>query len=461
MNRPALLRLPPLKLLDRFGLAATLLCPIFLVHGRAIGEAMIDATAIAFLLHSGLTRDWMWARQGWVRVALLWWMWLVLCSVPVDALGQGGGRSLLQALLTVRFLMFAAALQSWSLREARRQRLMGWLLAASLLYISAQLLLQAAVGVNLFGDPRFHDGTLTGPYDEPRAAAPLSRLLFPTLLPAAAWLMRRAAGRRSWVGVAGAVAMLLAGLAVMVLAGQRMPLLLTGLGFVVAGLMLRWLRGPLLACLAAVPALVAASAVATPRSFAHLVLLFERQMRHFGASPYGLILARALVIARDNPWTGRGFDGFRTGCRNPLYFHGLPPLSRAASDGGGAGFCVQHPHNHYLQALTDSGVPGLVLFCLMVLSWLSLLARGRGGPLVQAPLVQAPMVQAPMVQAWGVGLFVSVLIQEWPIASSSAFTNMPLGGWFFLLLGLGLAVRAPTIEPAPAIKPATGGTSDV
>ena len=422
-----------IRALDRIGLGATMLCPIFLVHGRAFAEAMIDTTAIAYLLGSGLRRDWAWTRQPWVWIACVWWVWLVICSLPVGRMGQGGMHSLLEALATVRFLVFAAALQCWTLREARLRRIMGWLLAVSFGYISAQLLLQASTGFNLFGDPRFHDGTLTGPYDEPRAAAPLSRLLFVVLLPAAAWLMGRGKA-----GVAGAVAVLLAGLAIMVLAGQRMPLLLTGLGLLVAGLMLRRLRVPLLACLLAVPALVAASALVTPRSFGHLVVLFEHQMAHFGASPYGLIYARAMVIAEYEPWTGRGFDGFRTGCADPLYFHGFPPLSAAGSDGGGAAFCVQHAHNHYLEAITDSGIPGLVLFCAMVLTWLLVLSRGLTRP-------QSSVPRAQVLHAWRTGLFCAVLIQEWPIASTSAFTNMPLGGWFFLLLGVGLAATPPYI----------------
>jgi hypothetical protein len=36
-------------------------------------------------------------------------------------------------------------------------------------------------------------------------------------------------------------------------------------------------------------------------------------------------------------------------------------------------------------------------------------------------------------------LFAAILIQLWPFASTSAFTSMPMGGWFFLLLGWGLA----------------------
>lgn len=431
MRRPFLIRW-----LDHLGLGATLLCPIFLVHGRGLAEAMIDITAVAFLLRSTLVRDWNWLRQGWVCIGLSWWLWLVFCSLPIGGLGQGGRDAFPQALMTLRFLVFPAALQNWTLCRPRHRLVMGWLIAASFTYIAGQFLLQAVVGVNLFGDPRFHDGTLTGPYDKPRAAAPLSRLLFPVLLPAAAWLIQRDNGGAR--GKAGAVALLLGGLTIMVLAGQRMPLLLSGLGLIVAGLMLNRLRGPVLACLASIPVLVAASAMISPRSFGHLVLLFEHQMRHFGSSPYGLIYARALVIARAEPLTGRGFDGFRTGCVDPRYFHGMPPLSAAASDGGGAAFCVQHAHNHYLQALTDSGVPGLLLFSLMVGSWLAVLARAG----VNSPSTPAQ----PVAQAWRSGLFVAVLIQEWPIASTSAFTNMPLGGWFFLLLGLGLAAAPPYMQ---------------
>ncbi len=430
--------------LDRVALVAALLCPLFLVHGRALAEGCIDAVAVLFLLRSTVMRDWRWTRQAWVGIAALWWLWLVVCSLPVASLGQGGGKSFLQALLTVRFLLFPAALQAWVLRDVRHQRWLAWLLWASFAYIAAQLLLQAVTGHNLFGMPRFHDGTLTGPYDHPRAAAPLSRLLFPTMLPACAWLIGRGVSRPQRVaGIAGAIAILIGGLALMVLSGQRVPLLLCGLGLVVACLMLPRLRVPLLACLALVPVLVGVSAVVSPRSFSHLVLLFERQMQHFGSSPYGLILGRALAIARGNPLTGRGFDGFRTGCPLPQYFHGVSPLAPATSDGGGAGFCVQHPHNHYLQALTDAGLPGLVLFCLLVLAWLRALEPRQ------------PPGQSAVQQAWRTGLFVAVLIQEWPIASSSAFTNMPLGGWFFLILGLGLAAATPYMQRPIASRPVT------
>ena len=102
-------------------------------------------------------------------------------------------------------------------------------------------------------------------------------------------------------------------------------------------------------------------------------------------------------------------------------------------DGGGAAICVPHAHNHYLQALVEGGAPGLLLFSAMVLAWLR--AVGRGLWHNPTPL--------------RVGLFAAALMHEWPVASAGAFTAMPLSGWFFVLLGLGLAETRAYITAKP------------
>ncbi len=559
------LTLPRRLALFPLAAAATLLCPLVLLHGRGVAEGAIVAVAVLFLLRSAWGRAWGWLRTPWVRVAAAWWLWLLLCSVPVAGLGQGGWRSLVQAAATVRFLLFVAALEHWVLRPDWLRRWLARLVSLSALYLAAQSLLQALTGRDLFGWPRWGDGSLTGPYREPRVGPPFSRLLFPAVLPRAAlWLAR---GRRL-----AAAGLALGGVATVVLIGQRMPLLLTLLGLAVSGLLLPRLRPAVAAALLLAVLLVPATAVLSPPTFHHLVVRFSEQMRHFPESPYGRIAARAVALARLDPLTGRGFDGYRTGCADPAAFHGW-----FGGDGGAADpeVCVQHPHNHYLQALTDAGLPGLLLFCALVLCWLRALGRGlwRGGagarraadgggptravradgagvPVVavsaggapgsasrggavsasgeaaasadapaatpipgrrrrlprrrprpegagsrpaaprlsilgvsvrggagrgaavqglgasgfgasgsdvpgsgasgsgplgsgaSAPLLlpgAGPDPRAEARHALRVGLFVAVLVQEWPIASASSFTSMPLSGWFFLLLGLGLA----------------------
>jgi len=48
-----------------------------------------------------------------------------------------------------------------------------------------------------------------------------------------------------------------------------------------------------------------------------------------------------------------------------------------------------------------------------------------------------------------VGLFAAALVHLWPIASTSAFTSLPVSGYFFVILGWGCAETRWRI-PSPA-----------
>ncbi len=401
-----------IRWLDRIAAGCVLLCPVFLLHGRLVADILMVTTGACFLLRCVLARDWGWLRRGWVPFGLAWWLWLVACSL------QGG---LPQAFAAGRFLVFVAALEHWVLRRPWRRLWLSRLAALAAAYIAFQTTLQLVFGRNIQGYGRWGDGELTGPFEHPRAGAPLALLLFPAVLP-------QMARMRRWAGLA----LLVASVLVMVLIGQRMPLLLTVLGLVVTALLLPRLRPGVLAAAAAAALLLAVSAVVVPPTFHRLIAKFGDQMAHFPDSPYGLIAARAVAMIRAHPAFGLGFDAFRRHCADPVYWVGW-----RGGDGGGAFVCVQHPHNHYLQAAVEAGLPGLTLFALLVLAWLRPLARGlRRDP---APL--------------RVGLFVTALLAEWPLASASDMLAMPLSGWFFLLLGLGLA------EGRAYMSPRTAGTT--
>ena len=411
--------------LDWAGVGLALILPVFLLHGHGIADAIIILIDALFLAHCARTRDWTWLRRAWVRIGLLWWAWLVLCSA------RWASAQLVQALVLVRFLLLVAALESWALRGAAARRWLVWLVRAAFLYIALQSTVQFATGRDLYGWPRGADGELTGPYREPRAGPILSRLFFPALLPPISRWMAGAGWQPLW----GALA-LLAGVALMVLTGQRVPFLLTVLGLFVTALLMPRLRGPVLMALVGAGLLLAASRVVSPPAFHRQVQKFSFQMEHFRDSSYGLILARALAIGDAHPVMGRGFDGFRDACKDPAYFQGW--RGSPFANGGGALICVQHPHNHYLQAYVESGVPGLLLFCALVAAWWAALLPG---------LLRRP-------DPLRVALFVAALLHEWPFASSSSFESMPLSGWFFLLLGLGLAETRAYIVAQSALETA-------
>jgi O-antigen ligase len=396
------------RLLRRAPLALVLALPLLLLHATSIAEVAIALVDAAFVLRCVRLRRWAWLRTGWVPIGIAWWAWLVLCSLP--GIGYAGLHGLGEALACARYLLFAAALERDVLATRPARRWMWRAAAASVAYYAVQCLAQFAFGRNLFGMPRAPDGVLTDPIGKGRIAAPLARLMPAVVLPLAA---------RGWLW---ALVLLSASTGLIVLIGQRMPLLLTAFGLVVAGLLLRRLRPAVLAALVAGAALVAATAIVSPPVFARLVTRFSDQMEHFRSSDYGVIADRAVAIAEQHPWHGRGFDGYRSGCMDPRYFRdwtaSLPPTPGEVVPG-----CNIHPHNHYLQAVTDAGVPGLLLWCALVIAWLAALGRGlwwRPDPL-------------------RVGLFVGALLDQWPIASTSSMFAVEIEGFFFLILGWGLA----------------------
>ena len=103
---------PNLRLLDRVSLVAALITPLLLMHAHGFAEASMGIASLCFLTRCGATGTWGWLRTPWMILSLVWCGWLAIASLHLPALGlEGGGpRVVGQALLSVRFPLFAAAL---------------------------------------------------------------------------------------------------------------------------------------------------------------------------------------------------------------------------------------------------------------------------------------------------------------------------------------------------------------
>ena len=396
--------------IERAGLASILLFPLALLVSRGGAEILIGVTDILFLINPRPTLP-----RPLVAATLAWWAWLILTSA------SHGTHALLQAVLAGRFFLFAAAFTVFA-RSTRARDAIALAVTIAAAWIALQCWQQYLLGTDIFGWPRWADGALTGPFKGPRAGPALVLILFPALLPPVVALVRR----RAAATTLSAFLLAAFGVATMVLIGQRMPALLTLLGLATCALLLRPLRPILLATLAVCALLLAATPILSPPTFAKLVVHFTDQMSHFPRSAYGQIYTRAMVMTLAHPWLGLGFDGFRTFCAAAQYRHGLPFLgvSDAVADGPDA--CNIHPHNHYFEASTEGGLPGLLLFAVAVAAALAAL----GHALHRGHLARR------------VGLLTAFLLALWPFASTSAFFTLPNAGWVFLLLGWGLAEAA-------------------
>jgi O-antigen ligase len=286
---------------------------------------------------------------------------------------------------------------------------------------------QYLFGASLFGYRRYIDGALTGPFQRPIAGGTYLAVLFPALLPLCFMLLRRGS-RLDWLY---AIAALAFAAATMLLIGQRMPSVLMLLGLSVTGLLFRQFRLPVVLTMTFGALLLASLPVVSPPTFGKLVVQFTQQLETFWQTPYGAIFGRAVTMIQANPWLGLGWDGFRDNCLQPEYLRGVSwlPIADPASPAG----CNIHPHNYWLQIATTAGLPGLALFIALAIFWLRRIAGG------------ADYLNNDRRAA----LLVIVFVILWPIASATSLFTVPNAGWFFLLVGWGLAeARFPADEAA-------------
>lgn len=408
---------------QRIALIATLLVPLGLLHAFVLAEICIGITDVLFLARSFATRDFAWAKRGWVKIALIWWAWLLLCSTPLPwgSFGSAGwDMGFGQAFVCLRFILFTAALQHWVLTSRESRRLAAWALSLSALWIGIESWQQFLTGHNIFGDPRWVDGSLTGPFWKPRAGALYMHILYPAMLPAVAALLGSSRTARYLQGLALAVA----GILTSVLIGQRMGVALTGLGLVIAAFYLPRLRWPAAIAIIVAAGFLLASPILSPGTHAKLVGETDKNLSDFSQSPYGELYTRASVMGLQSPIHGWGYNGFRELCPEPRFNGGLPTLNIPPTQLG-LGACNLHPHNYYMQAFTDAGVPGLLLFVLLALWWLKDMAAGLRRH--RSPLQ--------------IALFIAVVTYLWPIGSTDEFPVLYMLGWLFFMLGLGLALK--------------------
>ncbi len=406
-------------------LCTALLVPLGLLHAFVLAEICIAITDVLFIAEMARKRNIAWARQPWFIVAMLWWAWTVFCSGPYFATA-GWLLSFLEALVIIRLIIFAAALQCWLLTTAQARRAAWLVLALSCLWIGLESWQQFITGRNIFGNPRWGDGSLTGPFWKPRAGQLYAHLLFTALLPPVLALFARP-GR--FLRIAG-VCLAILGVVTSVLIGQRMGTLLTGMGLLTASLFIPQLRrAAILAAIVAAAVLVATPYISPP-TYGKLVGETSHNLSHFWLSPYGELFTRATVMGLQSPWHGWGYNGFRAFCPEPQFGGGLPVLGIAPTSLALAA-CNLHPQNYYIQAFCEAGFPGLILFAVMNLVWLQKLGLGLWRS--KNPL--------------RVGLFIGVLTYSWPLASTDAYPTLYMLGWCFFLLGLGVAHAHISVKP--------------
>lgn len=399
--------------LHPFALWCVILIPLAASVSRFAADLLLVLTCVAFMLHAALERRTDWLNIRWFQLAIALWLYVLLRGFFVDEWESSVGR----ALSWARFPLFAIALQCWVLQDSAHLRKLVYGLSVAVGFMLIDTAIQYFAGIELLGrEPIPAEGSprLTGPYSSPRIGIMLVWMAIPCM---AYWLMQEGGGTRRGRPLLLGAFFSIGTLTVIFMSGERMALLLTGLAFVLAFLMLPISKRIMLGMGAAGAALVALLAATNPGLVDRHLGSTQEVVGEFSGSLYGQIWESAWEMSTQNPVFGVGLRQFRERCAEAAY--------GAADALSVEQRCNQHPHNIYLEWLAESGVIGLGLFVLIF----AVIAR-------QIVAQYRTLKLHPLF----IGLLITLFIRLWPLASNTSFFTAWSAVPFWLMVGWLLAI---------------------
>lgn len=401
-----------------WGILLTAFVPIALVLGRAVADIAVSAVAILFLADCVSRRDWSWVKNGWAKAALAFWVYTIVRSAFIDTPTAAIGWK--ESFVWIRYILFAASLSPWTLADKRGR---SWLLkscVAAVAFLSADGIIQYIFGRDIIGNEPRND-RLTGIYNRPIFGMTIANLFAPAIF----WLLDRAYIYKGAVLAAAC-------LAVVFLSGDRMGFYYTAivtLIWVVAvfgvfilggrkgGIQWKQLAGTLCLFLSLGAAIMFLSPHVALRDVqSPTQRQFESTLstaKELAESPYGKVWRSAWNIAKEYPLFGVGMHQFRYVCPDTRF--GPPESSQDAFPR-----CYTHPHNAYLEVLSEQGIVGFLFFiAFIVIVARSLILR----------------LLSPHADLMLLGMSAMLTVRLMPFFISTAFFNNWAAIPFWLALG--------------------------
>ena len=130
----------------------------------------------------------------------------------------------------------------------------------------------------------------------------------------------------------------------------------------------------------------------------------------------------ALLMFFDNPIIGIGANNFRKLCLNDKYYT-LPKQLHYAYKSSS---CSTHPHNIYIQILTETGLIGFLIFLLLPIYLLFLIV---------SHIIAMIFNSEKKFNDYEICLIIAIVLSLWPLVPSNNFFNNWINVIYFLPIG--------------------------
>ena len=332
--RVALLEMPiGERLIHLFWLSG----PFILLIERTPADIWLSLLALTFVVRSVLKCESSWLGVWWVRSCFLF---LLVCIVS-SLFSALPGYALQESLIWFRFPLFAMATVYWFAQDKRLLYAMIFSTGIGMMVMTGILTVEMIVEGQ-------KGGRLTWPYDDLVPGNYLTKVGLPAFTVMVAIAI---GGSRKVAGFMALTSLIT--IVLSVLTGERINFLIRACGGMLAGLI--W-RPRLIRLLLLV--LIEVAAVMAVFSFvegfqSRFVTEVVAALPTSPSSDYYRVMGAGLAAFRDAPLLGVGPAAFRDLC---------PDLVGHLTEFR----CDNHPHNFYIQFLTETGIIGFFAGLLMI-----------------------------------------------------------------------------------------------
>ena len=373
-----------------------LLGPFFMLVERTPADIWISVLVLIFVIRSFVIRQGDWLRPFWVRAGFVFWGWCIVAG----AISADPGHAVAEAVIWIRFPLFAMATAFWLARD--RRMLYAMLLSTTLGLLAMCCILTAELA--LVGQ---HGGRLSWPYGDlvsGNYVAKVSLPAFVVMLALSVSIKGRVAGMAAIIATAS--------MFFSVMAGERINFLIRACSGLLAAIVWKPIWTRLLGLAGVVAAGVVGLILMMPKASNRFTGLLIEGATNFENSAWLHTLNGGWVVAKDNLLVGIGTANYRN--MAPELLAGVPNTK-----------IDPHPHNFYLQMLLETGIIGLVLGTIFL--WSMIWACFRISLKYRDNVYDATAWIIPF------GLF-------WPIATSANFFGQWNNSFMWSAVALAMVV---------------------
>jgi len=313
--------------------------PLIMLIERSPGDIWLSTLALAFVVRSIMKRDGGWLRVFWVRASFVF---LAICMVS-SALSAIPAYAFSEGLAWFRFPLFAMGTVFWLGTDKR-------LLYAMLVSTALCMMLMTGILTAEMIIEGQKGGRLSWPYGDLVSGNYLSKVSLPAFTIMVALAIGAKPRLASIMGGLSLISIILS-----VLTGERINFMIRACGGMLAALLWRpnWRRYVILVVVEVLA--VFAVFTAMPNVQDRFINAIVNGLPTGPHSDHYQVMVGGLQVFKSSPFFGVGPATHRELCPSIVVEN---PKFR----------CDNHPHNYYIQLLTETGIFGLVTGSLMIVS---------------------------------------------------------------------------------------------